>query len=519
MTEQKKKTAKRIVAGGLTLSLLVPLLAACNDKNEDDPNNRRTLRIGMMYGSSQDESYYRQQYTDLFEYTHKNIDIELVPAIDWSEQQFESPDKQQNVDQFAKVKEIMTGANPVDVMIVDSTSMLSQLVQENMLKPLDPLIKEDKVDLTDYVPSVIDGIKQAGDNQLFALTPTFVPSALFYNKTLFQKNNIELPRDGMSWDEVINLAKRFGDGKGGKDATFGLSFNQWGGSDGFSDMTQYAAPLGLRVYDEKGEKMLVNTPQWEKVWTTISDLYKKHVVPTQEDMQKIYEEQNKKQQANGDGSNQVYNPYQNQMFFSGKLAMVLGQYYMLNDLETYNKNYEKLKMSKLDWDVVTVPQFVTEAPGIGMNISLSALTSINAKAANPDDAWEFVKFMNGEDWAKLKSRSSYEMTARKSFIKPRDGMNYNINAFTQLKPAPQPSLADMKLQQERPNLNYINQLGSTEFQQVLSGKKSVKEALKEYEEKGNEMLQKIKLNPKGQFDPGIGGDVYGGGGPIARPLD
>ncbi|SFB36348.1 multiple sugar transport system substrate-binding protein [Cohnella sp. OV330] len=516
--DQRKKTVRRVVASGLTLSLLVPLLAACNDKNEEDPNNRRTLRIGMMYGSSQDESYYRQQYTDLFEYTHKNIDIELVPAIDWTEQQFEEPDKQQNVDQLAKVKEIMTGANPVDVMIVDSTAMLSQLVQENMLKPLDPLIKEDKIDLTDYVPSVIDGIKEVGDNQLYALTPTFVPSALFYNKTLFQKNNIEPPRDGMSWDEVISLAKRFGDGKGGKDATFGFSFNQWGASDGFSDMTQYAAPLGLRVYDEKGEKMLVNTPQWEKVWTTIADLYKKHVVPTQEDMQKVYEAQSKDVVVGGDGG-QVYNPYQNQLFFSGKMAMVLGQYYMLNDLETYNKNYEKLKMTKLDWDVVTVPQFINEAPGVGTNITLSALTSINAKAANPDDAWEFVKFMNGEDWAKLKSRSSYEMTARKSFIKPRDGMTYNIDAFTQLKPAPQQSLADAKLLQERPNLNFINQLGSSEFQQVLSGKLSVKEALKEYEEKGNDMLQKIKLNPKGQFDPGIGGDVYGGGGGVVRPLD
>lgn len=521
MNHDKKKTFTRIVASGLTLSLLVPLLAACNDKNDNDPNNRRTLRIGMMYGSSQDESYYRQQYTDLFEYTHKNIDIELVPAIDWTEQQFEEPDKQQNVDQLAKVKEIMTGANPVDIMILDNTAILSQLIQDNMLKSLDPLIKEDKVDLSDYVPAVIDGIKTVGNNQLFALTPTFVPSALYYNKTLFQKNNIDLPQDGMSWDDVLTLAKRFGDGKGGKDATFGLTFNQWGGSDGWSDLQTYVAPLQLRVYDKTGEKMMVNTPQWEKAWTTIADLYKKHVVPTQDDMQKFYEEQNKKQQASDDGKgngNQIYNPYQNQMFFLGKTAMMLGQYYMLNDLETYTKNYEKLKMSKLDWDVVTVPQFVNEAPGVGTNITLSQLTAINAKAANPDDAWAFVKFMNGEEWAKLKSRSSYEMTARKSFIKPREGMNYNINAFTQLQPAPQQSLEDMKLQQERPNLNYIQQLGSSEFQQVLSGKLSVKEALKEFEEKGNDMLQKIKLNPKGQFDPGIGGDVYGGGGGIARPM-
>ena len=37
----------------------------------------------------------------------------------------------------------MTGANPVDVMIFDM-SMLGSLVNENLLKQLDPLLKEDE---------------------------------------------------------------------------------------------------------------------------------------------------------------------------------------------------------------------------------------------------------------------------------------------------------------------------------------------------------------------------------------
>ncbi|MBB6673180.1 ABC transporter substrate-binding protein [Cohnella nanjingensis] len=503
------KKIRRVVAGGMALSMLVPLLAACSSGDNKDPNNRHTLRIGTMYGSSQDEYWFRQQYTDLFEYSHNNIDIEIVPAIDYTENQFEEPEKQQQpVDQLAKVKAIMTGANPVDIMIIDQPSLLSQLVQENLVKPLDPMIKEDKIDTTAFVPTVIDGIKElGGDNQLYALTPTFMPSALYYNKTLFQKAGVELPTDGMSWDDVFNMAKRLASGKGGKDGTYGFTFNQWGGSDPYSDVTNYVAPLKMKIYDDKAEKMTVNTDQWANAWTKIVDLYKNHVVPTQEDMQAIYSSQ-----QNNDGKG-IYNPYQNQLFFMGKSAMMIGQYNMLNDIETFNKNYEKLKMPKLEWDVVTVPQFTNEAPGIGTNINLSTLSAINAKAANPDDAWEFVKFMNGEEWAKFKSRSSYEMPSRKAFIKPRDGMTYNLDAFTKLKPAPQKSLSETKIEQERQNLYLIGQLGQTEFNKVMQGQKTVKEALKEFEEKGNDLLQKIKLKPNGPID-GVGGDVYGGGGPI-----
>ncbi|MCC3372904.1 ABC transporter substrate-binding protein [Cohnella sp. REN36] len=506
MTPNNKKI-RRIAAGGMALTMLVPLLAACNsgdDKN--DPKNRHTLRIGTMYGSSQDEYWFRQQYTDLFEFSHSNIDIEIVPAIDYTETQFEEPEKQQQpVDQLAKVKAIMTGANPVDVMIIDQPSLLTQLVQENLVKPLDPMIKEDKIDTTAFVPTVIDGIKElGGDEQLYALTPTFMPSALFYNKTLFQKAGVELPTDGMSWDDVFNMAKRLASGKGGKDGTYGFTFNQWGGSDPYSDVQSYVAPLKMRLYDEKAEKMTVNTPQWANAWTKIADLYKNHVVPNQEDMQAIYSSQ---QPYDG---KQIYNPYQNQLFYMGKSAMMIGQYSLLNELETFGKNYEKLKMQKLDWDVVTVPQFTNEAPGIGININLSTLSAINAKAANPDDAWEFIKFMSGEEWAKFKSRSSYEMPSRKDFIKVRDGMSYNLDAFTKLKPVPQLSMSDLKLQQERTNLSYIDQLGRTEFNKVMQGQMTVQEALKEFEEKGNDLLQKIKLNPKGPME-GVGGDVYGGG--------
>jgi|HigsolmetaGSP12D_1036236.scaffolds.fasta_scaffold00027_17 multiple sugar transport system substrate-binding protein len=495
----QRSRVKRWIGAGLALSLFVPLLAACNAKDHsNDPNNRHTLRIGTIYGSKQDESWFRQQYTDLFEFSHPNIDIEIVPAIDYSEQQFEQPQpNQKQPDPVEKAKEIMTGANPVDVMMLDS-STLTALVRENLLVQLDPLLKEDKIDLNAFVPTVIEGIKDMGDGNLYALTPTFNPSALFYNKKAFQKAGVtDLPHDGMTWDDVFNLARRLKQGTG-KDATYGFTFNSWGGGDGFYDIQTYAAPLQLRMYDEKGEKMTVNTPQWEKVWTTIADLYKNHILPQGQDLQ-----------VDPPKDNTVNNPYYGRPFFNGKVAMTIADYSMVNDLITFNNNADKLKMDKIDWDVVTVP-FHPEVPNVSGNIYLNQLTAINAKAQNKDDAWEFVKFMNSEETAKLKSRSYYEMPSRKDFIKPKDGASYNVAAFYTMKPAPQMSAEDQALQREKPNIGMVNQIGSQEFQQVLDNKKTVKEALAEWETKGNDLLQKIKANPNGPIE-GVFDDVYGKG--------
>lgn len=511
MTKRKDNRVRRWMAIGLVLILFIPVLAACTQKKDlDDPANRRTLRIGMMYGSKADETYFRQQYTDLFEFSHQGIDIELVPAVDWQEQQFDNMDdngRYKQPDVLGKVKEIMTSSTPVDVLIFDM-SLLSSLVEENLLMQLDPLMQEDKLDVNAFVPSVIEAIRQNGNNNIYALAPTFNPSALYYNKKLFQEAGVTPPRDGMTWDEVFTLARQMTKGTG-KDAVFGFTFNQWGGSgENWWDIQNFAAPLGLKMYDANAEKMTMNTPQWEKLWQTVYDLHKDHIVPHQED---LYEE------PPADGKYR-YNPFQGRLFLTGRVAMTIGEYAMINDIQQLNNNADKLKLEKLDWDVVSMPSHAS-APGVGIGTTLSSLAGINAKAQNKEDAWEFVKFMNGEEWAKLRSRSTYEMPTRVEFIKPREGMSYSVEAFTKVQPAPYPgsSPAEQRLIREKPNLSYIQDLVSQVYSSIFQGQRTVKEALEFLDTKGNDVLQKIKTNPDGPIE-GIFDDVYGGGGPIMEKM-
>ncbi|WP_245948276.1 ABC transporter substrate-binding protein [Paenibacillus sambharensis] len=477
----------------LVLTMFMSLLAACADGNGDTSTEKRVLRIGTLYGSPQDESYFRQQYTDAFELMNSNIEIEIVSAINYNDQRFQTPDENtKQPDSYEELTKMLTGSNPVDVIVVEY-SYLRRMVQDNLLKQLDPLIQQDKFDLSDYVPAVMEGIKSAGDNNIYALTPTFSSSALFYNKKLFTEANIDFPTDGMTWDEVFAKAGMLAKGEG-KDRVYGLTFNRYG-SDGFWDIQNYTGPLQLKIVDDKGEKMLVNNPQWEKAWTDITELYKKKIMPTMED---IYQERDPEK---------PYNQFEGDLFLSGRVAMVaMGDTNFINEITLMNENAEKLGMEPIDWDIVTSPQH-SEAAGVGGNVYLSSLMGINNKAQNDKDAWEFIKFMNSKEWAKLKSRSSYELTARKEFLKPMNGLTYNVEAFTKLKPVPPQSLEQEKLFRQNSNMYQVQYIAQPYFQEVVKGDKTVKEALEKWETEGNAMLQKIKANPNGPLEPTDGGVI------------
>jgi len=470
---------KRAFAAALAALMMVSLLAACSfgGSGSGDKAENRVLRIGTMYGSPGDESWFRQQYTDSFELLNPNIEIQIVSAIDWNKQRFNTGEEQQQIDPYEELTKMLTGENPVDVLIVDYT-YLRRLIQDNLLQQLDPLIQRDKFDLEDFVPTVLDGIKALGDNNLYALAPTFSSNALFYNKKLFTEKGVTPPADNMFWPDVIDLAKRVSGGEG-EERTFGIQFNRWFGDPYYDMQYSYTPPLQLRMYDNNGEKMTVNTPLWERVWTTMADLHKNKVVPTWEEVGNVWEVREGEQP----------NPFSGDLFIMGRVAMVTADYSYVNELQlaaeyaAQNPNFEAP-----DWEVVTLPQH-EEAPGIGSNTYLNSITAINAKAQNPDDAWNYVKFINGRDWAKLKSRSMYELSARKEFLKPPAGLDFNIAAFTTLKPVP-PSNLDMdKLYRENPNLWQVENIGRNKFQEVLQDQKTVKEALAEWETEGNAVLQ------------------------------
>lgn len=514
MSKMSKSTMRMLMVA-LAMSLVFGLLAGCmgRDSTGDGDDEQRVLRIALMSGSRDYDDNIRTQYTDLFKFNNMNIDIEFMYAHDWSVNQYQqyNPDEEQP-DPLEEMKKLMQGPNPPDVVFLQSTTELAALVEDNLLTPLDSLISTDpdNFDISDFVPSVIDGLRAAGNEELYALAPTFTSQALIYNKGIFDAQNVEYPRDGMFWDEVIDLASRVTSGEE-EDRIAGFSFNTNYWTDIYYGMREtYIAPLELSMFTEDKQSLLVDSPAWEEVWNEMSRLNELDILP--------------EQNYNMFNDHTVYNPYQYDAFLSGKLAMAIVNYYSVNDVIRANRDADLVEgYNYIDWDVVTMPVH-PQNPQVGGMVHMDPIMAINAKAQNSEDAWRFIKFMNSEDWAELKSMSTSNMVSRASYIRPRENAQFNIEAFYSLLPAP--INTDSIYYSGRTSETYwmMENIGQDNFRKVLNGELSVKQGLQQWQTEGNTLLQLAKDNPDRNiwelYDQMRWGDDFGGGGGVMPlPID
>ncbi|MFD0697287.1 ABC transporter substrate-binding protein [Paenibacillus sp. GCM10027628] len=474
-----KTLNRKIVAVSLTLAMVAPLAVACSKGDKADDKKERVLKIATT-GYGGDDEYFRQQFTEIFEFANPNIKIEIIPTMDEKYRYGGMQPGEKMPDPLEKLKEVMQSDNPPDLVMI-GYEQLPEMVESNLLTQLDPLITKDKFDTAGIVPAVIDGIKNAGGGKLYALAPSFSSSALIYNKKMFQDAGADFPKDGMTWDEVFDLAKRVAKGEG-ENKVSGFSFSTQAQGDLFYGMQMYTAPLQLKMFDDAGEKMTVDTDQWEKVWTKMAQMQKENVFPELFDPQKPMNRQFDQQ-----------NPFAYDDFMSGRLAMSIIHYGQIQQLTNANKNAASFKgFTPIEWDVVTMPSH-PEAKGVGGSIYMNGIMGINAKAQNSPDAWKFIQFINGDEWAKLKSHSSYNLVARSKYLKPKDGQEFHMEAFYNVTPAPMEN--NTKIYQQKPNIYQVQDIGRQQFDSVLKGKKTAREALKEWQTQGDAMLKQMKDNP------------------------
>jgi multiple sugar transport system substrate-binding protein len=491
MRELQKET-KKLVSIGLTITMLVPLLAACTTGGKANDKEERVLRIATTEGYNGEDEYFRDQFTDIFEFNNPNIKLEIISVRDDSEKinmYYGGGNDQEPKtfkDPIESLQELIEGPNPPD-LIATSYDQMSLLLEKNLLAPLDSKIAEDKFDTTDYVPVVYEGIKNLSpDGKLYALAPLFSSPALVYNKKIFADAGVEPPTDNMTWDEIFTLAQRVSKPDAEK-PLYGFSFTpqRWG--DPFEELSIYTNPLELRYFDEVGEKMTVDTPEWEKVWTKLYQLQNDKVTPPV------------REDYSMDDENQ--GPFSHDRFMSGKLAMTIMHYGQLEQINEANKAASSIKnYTPIDFDVVTVPSH-PQNPGVVPGVHISGLMGISSKATNAEDAWKLLKFINSPEWAKIKAGGSYELSTRKSYIKPQDGATFNIEAFYNIKPSSFSGDNYYKLYREKPNLRQALQPGRTELHEVLQGNKTVKEGLQSWQSQGDNVLQQIKANPNGPIVP------------------
>lgn len=434
-----------------------------------------TLRIGIVTGEAEDR-YYRETYTDIYEYMHPELNIEIVPAIDTTRYRYLDPDSepvrtQVPLDELQKLTE---GNSSVDVLILDS-EMLRSAADRGWTQPLAPYMQKTGESEKEFAPAVINGLKALGGGELYALTPDYASSALYYNVNWFERSNVKPPEDGMTWDEVFALARAASGEDEEGNAAYGLSFTQTLAEDPLWAIRAYTEPLGLSTFDLESEEMTVNTPQWLELWTKLADMTGQGAIPLA--LRPATDSEN-------------YDPFGGDLFLGEKTAMTLADSSYASDLQTAARNAKRISgFDPFEWKTVTLPVH----PGkedIGSGVRLGDTFSIVSSSTHKDEAWEFIRFVTGERVQAMELHDPYRMPSRLDAIASEaDKYGYRSEAFTKLRPAEPIAEREDQAVQDDPQLWQIGDTGRRLFQRVLEGKVPVQQALEQWENEGRRWLK------------------------------
>jgi multiple sugar transport system substrate-binding protein len=250
-------------------------------------------------------------------------------------------------------KLLSQGTKP-DIIRVSRNNMVTQVLPPKMEYDMSPLIKKYNYDLSRYSPELIQSIKGLGkDGQMLGLPYTKVTYGLLYNKQLFDKFAVPYPKDGMAWDQAIELAKRMTRLEDGVQY-LGLCV-QW--------YNILGSQLSLPQIDRNDKANMSN-------WTRPATIFKQ-----------IYDIPGNRG-ANTSSLAKAMDP-----FYKGTLAMLaINPSSMISTTKQY---------PDLQWDMVTVPTF-PEAPKSAPFLNYR-LAAVAPTSEHKEDAFKVIAYLNSDE--------------------------------------------------------------------------------------------------------------------------
>jgi multiple sugar transport system substrate-binding protein len=252
-----------------------------------------------------------------------------------------------------------------DIMQIGDDAVPS-FVAQGALVPIDDCIKKNKLDLTIYLPGLLDPGKI--NNKQYLLPKDYTPLGVYYNKKIFDAAGVAYPEKGWNWDDLLAAAQKLTRDENGDGtpeiwgiqlpATWTTGFEYWVGA------------AGGKLISEDGRKFVgyMDSPEVIRAMQFYADLYNQYkVAPPPVDVSQF-----------GGGNTE---------FENGKAAMRLFGRWPQSGLLT-NQN--------VSLGVVAPPEDKERA-----NILLWAGFGVASTAKKPDLACKFLTYYSGEPGAQV----------------------------------------------------------------------------------------------------------------------
>lgn len=413
---------------GLFLIVLIFLILAGCGQNSSSSNQAVTVKIGLNPTLSSEEDL--QLYIlDPVQKKYPHITVE--PIIMY--RQGTSP------------QDLITAGNIPDVFI-DFPHFLTNLRGFGLDENMDALIKKHKVDLGKIQPEYLETIKKIMEvDYLTGLPLVNNAFALFYNVDLFNRFGVDPPKDHMTWEEIRALAVKMNRMEEGTQY-YGL----------YPDLIYRGADqVSVPYLDLKNHQAVFQSdPRWKSVFDLWLSLYHYPGAETMPDSL-----------LRDDG------------YRTGQIAMYSGYSLMLSEMA---------RSTEFEWDVVTYPTN-TLSPGVGQIVD-ALVMSVARQSKEKDAAMQVISVMISDEVQTYFSRNSQVSVLKSEQVHAEFGKatpelaSKNVIAFTKNKLAVIHPFGYVPV---GPAIT----IPISAFNEVRQGLKDVNTALREADEKMNQLIE------------------------------
>ncbi|SDE07609.1 extracellular solute-binding protein [Paenibacillus sp. UNCCL117] len=310
--------------------------------------------------SVDDETGFMARYGTAFQQKFPNVQLELIRVGDVP---LTGSVMRSEVGRWPRGEELP------DVMALRADEF-AQLAGQGRLYALDAAIRQDGFPIERMHAGLVDALRSQGEGRLYGLTPGFRQTAIYYNKSLFDRYGVEYPKEGLTWPELLQLAVRVGEQGGKREGVFGLAASTPAAAAEWT--IQAAAAMGLTVVDPSAGRVNLDVPRWKEAWGAVLEAVRQgHLqAPAQE--------------SEGKGKPAGASSAEGDLFAAGKAAMTLQTYSYAMKLSVLS--------SRLDWDLVREPGGL-DRPGESSSFSIGRIYAVSASSSSQRAAWELVRFI------------------------------------------------------------------------------------------------------------------------------
>lgn len=353
------------------------------------------------------------------------------------------------------LQQMVASGDVPDILLDTAYWRLEDYKKYNMRYDLTGIIKKNHFDLSKFEPVLVNNIKaESNSGKLYALPYSRYADALFYNKTIFDTFGVPYPKDTMTWDQIYQLAKR---------VTGVRSSVQYRGLD--PDWYQRSATqLNLKYVDPKTDKAIVTSDQYVKFATFLKGIYD------------IPGNLNKKKPQIGQGKN----------LFPKKKNIAMWAYGLSASFWDVLKKAED---QGLNWNMVSYPTF-KDAPGIGPDPE-GQILAISPTSKHKDQAFQVISYL-------VSKKNEIAMAKRgdSPSLKASDVLKHYAEDIPAAKGKNVMSVFIDKPAAVSKNTSQYDRLAGGKawgtFIDIATDKKDVVTALRELNERINQMIKKAK---------------------------